>query len=227
MMPGSVIHYTLDGNEPTSKAAIYTQPIKVTKDTQVKAVVFKNGAQVGKVTKKSFFVNKATGKSTSSNVAYRFKPDNPGAKDYSEFNFCGLTNGIRGYLNHVHPWVAFKPVQYTEIIVDLDTITSFRKIRYGVMNGYGQEAVAPESVDIEISNDSISFKRIASKKFTYTISNKWQMFEQKFNFEPQKARYVKLRFKNGKLPHKLGGFPVPKKREGELGLLFIDEIEIK
>lgn len=54
MMPGSVIHYTLDGNEPTSKAAIYTQPIKVTKDTQVKAVVFKNGAQVGKVTQKSF-----------------------------------------------------------------------------------------------------------------------------------------------------------------------------
>jgi hypothetical protein len=52
-------------------------------------------------------------------------------------------------------------------------------------------------------------------------------FEQKFNFEPQKARYVKLRFKNGKLPHKLGGFPVPEKREGELGLLFIDEIEIK
>ena len=95
------------------------------------------------------------------------------------------------------------------------------------MNGYGQEAVAPESVDIEISNDSISFKRIASKKFTYTISNKWQMFEQKFNFEPQKARYVKLRFKNGKLPHKLGGFPVPKKREGELGLLFIADIEIK
>lgn len=53
------------------------------------------------------------------------------------------------------------------------------------------------------------------------------MFEQKFNFESQKARYVKLRFKNGKLPHKLGDFPVPEKREGELGLLFIDEIEIK
>ena len=53
------------------------------------------------------------------------------------------------------------------------------------------------------------------------------MFEQKFNFESQKARYVKLRFKNGKLPHNLGGFPVPKEREGEPGLLFIDEIEIK
>jgi hexosaminidase len=74
MMPGSVIHYTLDGNEPTSKAAIYTQPIKVTKDTQVKAVVFKNGAQVGKVTQKSFFVNKATGKSTSSNVPIDSNP---------------------------------------------------------------------------------------------------------------------------------------------------------
>ena len=95
------------------------------------------------------------------------------------------------------------------------------------MNGYGQEAVAPKSVDIEISNDSISFKRIVSKKFTYTIENKWQMFEQKFNFESQKARYVKLRFKNGKLPHNLGDFPVPKEREGEPGLLFIDEIEIK
>ena len=227
MMPGSEIHYTLNGNEPTIKDATYTQPIKITRDTHIKAAIFNNGKQVGKVTQKSFFVNKATGKKTSSNVAYRFKPDNPGAKDYSEFNFCGLTNGIRGYLNHVHPWVAFKPARYTEIVVDLDTLTSFKEIRYGVMNGYGQEAVAPKSVDIEISNDSISFKRIVSKKFTYTIENKWQMFEQKFNFESQKARYVKLRFKNGKLPHNLGDFPVPKEREGEPGLPFIDEIEIK
>lgn len=227
MMPGSEIHYTLNGNEPTIKDAAYTQPIKITRDTHIKAAIFNNGKQVGKVTQKSFFVNKATGKKTSSNVAYRFKPDNPGAKDYSEFNFCGLTNGIRGYLSHVHPWIAFKPARYTEIVVDLDTLTSFKEIRYGVMNGYGQEAVVPKSVDIEISNDSISFKRIVSKKFTYTIENKWQMFEQKFNFESQKARYVKLRFKNGKLPHNLGGFPVPKEREGEPGLLFIDEIEIK
>lgn len=53
------------------------------------------------------------------------------------------------------------------------------------------------------------------------------MFEQKFNFALQKARYVKLKFKNGRLPYNLGGFPVPKEREGEFGLLFIDEIEIK
>lgn len=227
MMPHTKICYTLNGDEPTVKDAVYTQPIRITKDTQVKAAVFSNGRQVGKVTQKSFFVNKATGKNTSSNVSYRFKPDNPGARDYSEFNFCGLTNGIRGYLNQVHPWAAFKPAEYTEIVVDLERITSFKDIRYGVMNGYGQEAVAPESVDIEISNDSLSFKQIASKSFTYAIENKWQMFEQKFHFEPQKARYVKLKFKNGKLPYNLGGFPVPKEREGELGLLFVDEIEIK
>lgn len=227
MIPDSEIHYTLNGNEPTAKDALYAQPFRITEDTQIKAAVFSKGKRIGKVTQKSFFVNKATGKSTSSNVSYRFKPDNPGAKDYNEFNFCGLTNGIRGYLNHVHPWVAFRPAKYTEIVVDLDSITAFNKIRYGIMNGYGQEAVAPKSVDIEVSDDSISFRRIASKKFTYNIENKWQMFEQKFNFESQKARYVKLRFKNGRLPRKLGGFPVPKEREGEWGLLFIDEIEIK
>lgn len=227
MMPDTEIRFTLNGQEPTSKDAVYTQPIAISKDTQVKAAVFHNEKQVGKITQKSFFVNKATGKNTFSSVPYRFKPDNPGAKDYSEFNFCGLTNGIRGYLNHVHPWVAFRPAEYTEIVVDLETVTTFKNIRYGVMNGYGQEAVAPESVEIEISNDSLSFKRIASKDFTYTIENKWQMFEQKFNFEPQKARYVKLKFKNGRLPYHLGGFPVPKEREGELGMLFIDEIEIK
>jgi hypothetical protein len=227
MIPGSEIRYTTDGRIPTSASNVYSTPIVLHKNTTIKAAVFTpDGNITGKITEKNFVVNKATGKSYICNVPYRFKPDNPGAKDYSKFNFCGLTNGIKGYLNHVHPWVAIRPTTITEITIDLEKQEQFSSVRYSVLNGYGQEAVAPQETWIEISDDNNNFKEIAHRNFTYHIENKWQIFEHNFTFAPQKARYVKIKLKNGYLPHKLGGFPIPEEKEGSLGMIFIDEVEI-
>lgn len=40
--PGSIIHYTLNGNEPTEEDQVYVSPIKINKATVVKVKVFSN-----------------------------------------------------------------------------------------------------------------------------------------------------------------------------------------
>jgi hypothetical protein len=40
---GATIRYTLDGSDPTEESSIYTQPIKIYKDTDLKVKAFKEG----------------------------------------------------------------------------------------------------------------------------------------------------------------------------------------
>ncbi|MDR1337028.1 MAG: family 20 glycosylhydrolase [Tannerella sp.] len=227
MLPGAGVRYTTDGSEPDARSSLYTEPVVIAKNTHIKAAVFVDGKPAGKISEKHFYISKATGKKYYSNARYRFAPTNPGARDFMKLNFSGLTNGIKGYLTHTHPWVAYHPVEETQIVVDLEEATPVGYVKYSVMNGYGTEAVAPQEAVVEVSTDSIRFTKVAEKSYRYDIENRWQMFDHTFTFTPQSARFVRIRLKNGRLPHGLGGVPVPVEREGELGMVFIDEIEIE
>ncbi len=226
MLPRGEIRYTLDGSDPSKRSALYTGPVPLGGDAHIKAAVFDGGKMAGKVTQKNFWVNKATGCKTWANVGYRFRPDNPGAGDLTRYNFCGLTNGIRGYVKHVHPWVAFQPAEQTLITVDLGKSQEVSHVRFGVLNGYGQEAVAPVGAAIEISADTLNFTRVAARDFKYVIENKWQIFNHEFEFTPVRARYVRLSLTNGHMPGGLGNYPIPAERQDRNGMVFMDEIEI-
>lgn len=52
--PDAVIHYTVDGSEPTAASRIYTLPFVINKSNIVKAVGIRNHHPVGKVTEKRF-----------------------------------------------------------------------------------------------------------------------------------------------------------------------------
>jgi len=51
---GEEIRYTLNGNEPTENAFIYRGPITISKNTVVRARVFKKGAMPGKITSRTY-----------------------------------------------------------------------------------------------------------------------------------------------------------------------------
>ena len=52
--PDAVIHYTVDGSEPTAASQVYKLPFVINKSNIVKAVGIKNQITVGKVTEKRF-----------------------------------------------------------------------------------------------------------------------------------------------------------------------------
>jgi N-acetyl-beta-hexosaminidase len=46
--------YTTDGTEPTSKSSVYSEPIQIKDSTAIQAALFRNGQQVGHVSRKFF-----------------------------------------------------------------------------------------------------------------------------------------------------------------------------
>lgn len=48
------IRYTTDGTEPTSKSPVYSEPIQVKNSTAIHAALFRNGQQIGHVSRKFF-----------------------------------------------------------------------------------------------------------------------------------------------------------------------------
>jgi hypothetical protein len=47
---GGVVRYTLDGTEPTEASALYSQPVKITGETVIKAGCFVDGKKLGTAT---------------------------------------------------------------------------------------------------------------------------------------------------------------------------------
>ena len=55
-MAGSEIRYTIDGSTPTSNSALYTGPIAINSNQEIKAIAFKAGCDCSEVATASFFV---------------------------------------------------------------------------------------------------------------------------------------------------------------------------
>jgi hypothetical protein len=56
---GGTVRYTLDGSEPTGSSSLYTSEIAISKNTVVRARVFKNGMVPGPVVTNSYFIDTA------------------------------------------------------------------------------------------------------------------------------------------------------------------------
>ncbi|NLP10320.1 DUF2961 domain-containing protein [bacterium] len=94
---GAVIRYTLDDTEPTMESAVYSQPIRLTKTTTVKARAFKSGRSPSEISARTF-----------TKAEYR-RPENPPAVSsglhYSYFE--GEWNSIADFLHQTPKEIGF------------------------------------------------------------------------------------------------------------------------
>ncbi len=202
---GNIIHYTLDGTDPTVKSKIYSEPILINKNVSVKAGVFNSEKLIGSLFAQNIKLHKAVGKQIKINVELN--------KSYPGSGAPGLINGISGSNSRFgdKEWLGFWGDDL-EITIDLGQETEINSISTRFYHASGQWVYAPDLIEVafedgnkieipEIPNSNPSAKEVMLNK-------------------NMKTRYLKLYIKNH------GIITEGKQGAGHKAWTFIDEIII-
>ncbi len=201
--PKADIRYSINGKEMVK----YTNPIKITETTTLKASMFENGTSVGKPVEKTFNFHKAVGK----NVSYKIQP----SKKYAgtEKTLVDILKGSHNF--HDGKWQGWEN-QDPEIVVDLGKPTEISTIKVGCLEEQGSWIFMPEKVVFSVSEDGKKYTSIGEKIHPFQKTGAKSLKNFTVELKPQKVRYVKVNVHYAK--HKIKGMG---------SWVFIDEIIVE
>ncbi len=210
----AVIHYTIDGTEPTTRSPIFSKPIDITETTTIKA--FSRNEHATSAIIFNQFIKKDNGVS--------LKLDSEYANQYSAGGPFSLIDGIRGKNElRTGDWQGFWD-QDVVAEVTFDGGRALSTVGLSCLSDMKSWVFFPKEIRFEISTDGVNFTALETVKIqTEQESNMYshhKEFSVKTNTtEPiQKIRVTAVNF--GKCP------------EWHLGIgnptwLFVDEIVFK
>jgi len=150
--PGTELRYTLDGTNPTASSPLYTEPVRVTETTVIKAQSFSNNPAVlpGKMDFATFFINE-----TFSLAVFSVAAD----------EVIDLANG-NGDL------IPIGSLEYFDLDGELEA-TSF-----GSLNRHGQDSWILDHRSLDwISRDEMGYsKAVQAPLFSYSDRDEYQKF---------------------------------------------------
>ena len=199
------IRYTVDGTEPTSQSALYSDSLLISENTVLKTASFKNGTQMGQTLVLDLKFNKATGKlikGTSRDEAL-------------------LTNGVRGSLRQSDfEWCTWSN-KINTFVLDLQSKEDINRFTITCLTNYGMGVHKPKSIKLEVSENGNDYKVIEERKFSDKEIFKEGNFKEDICFELKdtEAQYVRVSLEAaGNIPsyHFM--------RPGQISKFYIDEI---
>lgn len=208
------IHYTLDGLEPTTSSARYTNPIKITQSATLRVAAFRNGEK-GREVSQSFEFNKAT--------AHPIKLLQPSNRDYTYTGETLLVDGIKGESTNYRTghWMGFNGTDL-EAIIDLNSPTNIEEVALQTCVEKGDWIFGARSFKVEASIDGINYTQLASKDYPAMQENDPnQRYPLSLKFSPTSARYLKVTVTS---EHNT---PAWHGNKGNPSFLFVDEIVVK
>ena len=209
--PDAEIHYALNDSAITTSSPRYEGPIRLEQNAMVYAAVFRDGKPLGKVTRKGFTVNKATGR------PYTCVPE--AGWEHLNKGF-GLADGVRGYARDMRRWISFYQ-DTVHITINLGKPCPVKEVSFASLWRPWNEIWPARAMSVSVSTDGKEFVRVGSKElhhdFTLTEGTR---FPASLTFPETEATYVRLEL--------LSGGPCPKGwfHEGNPSELALDEIEI-
>ncbi|MBK7030894.1 MAG: alpha-L-fucosidase [Bacteroidales bacterium] len=179
-LKGVNIYYTIDGSSPDINAIPYEQPILLQETTKLKFVAITSEGIQG------FCSTADYGKSS-----YNIRLENAADPRYDGGGPMGLTDGIRGSMDHADGrWTGF-PGKNLEATIDLGINKPIEKIGISFLEETASWIFKPQQVAILVSDDGVAFKEI------YSISNDTPTKDQSTRFSVStsyhgEARYIKI-----------------------------------
>lgn len=207
------IRYTTDGTEPNINSPVYTEVIPFSESKTVKAAVFDDRSQLGRLFTQELHYHKAVGKSIEINV----EPH----RSYPGSGKTSPINGMYGKNNRYgdKDWLGFWGDDL-EITIDLKKETEITSIATRFYDAPGQWIYAPVKVEIVLLDGN--HREIERKTASLQTNEQWQTLQNvKETFLKQKARYITILVKN------FGIIPDGAQGAGHKAWTFVDEIVVK
>ena len=208
-LPGGVIRYVTNGNAPAVNSKIYRGPLVIDQNETIKAAVYKNGTQYGRVFQKKVIYHKAVGKQ----VSLTYQP----AANYNPGDASALINGIEASkLYNDGQWFGFSGVNL-EAVVDLGSVQNISLIGTNILKYHWQRMWEPVELSFWVSADSINYTRVYSQK-DFPVNG---INSVRAELKDTKARFVKVIAVNK------GIIPAGEYGAGGKAMLLTDELIVK
>src|SRR5690606_18835034 len=164
-LDNKTIRFTTDESEPNMLSDSYNSPIKIQKNTIIKAAVFDNEMQLGKTFTQQLNYHKAVGKSITLSVEPH-KTYNTGGKE-------ALINSINGSNTRFgdKEWLGFYGDDVT-ITIDLGKEMQINSIETRFFNANGQWIYTPSEVEIYVDNRLLTNAVIKTENLMATLNEK-------------------------------------------------------
>ncbi|WP_232805875.1 glycoside hydrolase family 20 protein [Salegentibacter maritimus] len=183
--PDAEIRYTLNDKNLNASSAVYTEPIQVDTSSLLRAAVFENGKPKGDTLVKNFHFHKAVGKEVTYKPMYH--------DSYTGVGENTTVNVIRATKNfHDGQWLGWLG-EDIETTVDLGELTKIENLKVGAMENQGSGIYFPVKVTAFASKDGENYTKIGEVSRDFKINGAIGLKDFEINFEPQKARFVKLK----------------------------------
>ena len=209
---GYPIYYTLDGSDPTTRSHLYTGPFEIDRTTTIKAGLFENGKLKRKVSQKTLYFNKASGKK----VFLKYPP----SKRYQGNGPVTLVDGLTGSKNHRDGyWLGFSDHDL-DLTIDLGENDKIKEVEVEFMHNQKSWIFAPSEVMVVVSDEKD--RVVASKKTVPKIkwkSNEVLIDKVKLSFKKVTGRYIHILAKRKQCPDWHAG-------KGRSCWLFVDEVVV-
>lgn len=206
------VYYTLDGTVPTEKSTRYTQPIELTENTDLKAIVVRPGMKTN-MFEKEYVFNKATARKITLNSApndrYTFKGGQT------------LVDGMIGDMGFATGrWIGFSPGDL-DAVIDLGETTFISKVELGILFDKDNWIFPSDHISVLVSQDGVKYNSVADTVLVLPDQSvKNDRMIQGVAYDPVNTRYVKIKANSVK------SLPAWHGAKGKPGFLFVDEINI-
>jgi hexosaminidase len=201
------IRYTLDGSEPGSGSAIFTEPIRLRGKAEIRAKAFFSGKS-GKTAEASYLPTLATGK--------QFSLKSLPAKQYNGDRPWILNDGVKGSVSfNDGNWCGFYGDD-VELTLDLGEKQEIKSLSTNFFEQERSWIYLPEAIEVEKSEDGTNWTTIASTPGP--VADGIEGIKTiNLVFEGVKTRYLRVKARNK------GQHPVYP--DGKCWI-FMDEIEL-
>lgn len=207
------IHYTINGDEPDIRSAVYSKPLRIDKNTIIKArAIAKDGRQ-------SYFIK---GEFFKVKNNYSIKSFTDTTTQYTAGGAEALIDGIRGKENfRLGGWRGYQK-KHLDVIIDIKKIKMIKSVTVGFLQDQNSWIFFPNRVEILSSLDGKQFKKVSEIK-NFISPKKEDVETQNFyaDLKSIKARYIKV------IGYSILDCPKWHKGYGSGAFIFTDEIAIE